>query len=363
MKRFLTLLPLIVLLLAALAACGGQGIATHTAPGAVSAADDALATLRVATSVADATRRAEAKGTEDASLATAQARNAAEWEMALISTQSAGTREALSAIATQAAGTQAAMAAQQTREAAMAAPAATQTQSAKEAPAIAATQTQIAAAASVEGSKATREQVLVWVVPACLLVVAFFIGWSIKARTDWKIEKERMASSIRETRDGSARYLYDPNMDQWIWELFKAAAAVRRYGQHVSDFDDAEPADPVEVSPRGITSTGPLRLSEPNGTHAKAERLLRESLTRLGDDAVQILTLEEAEKIGVSPWHWRTITDALEELGLIDKRNNGTFVRDGNVGDVLYKLETRQVHLRPRSKTPSPPPPWWAKTA
>jgi hypothetical protein len=285
------------------------------------AALNAQATLAVITQQAQETRSASIEATRQAGVESAKL-NA---EAALISTQAAIRQNDLIAQLTQ-------QALEDNRATEIAAPilatqAAIQTQ-----PAIDATATAIAVASAIEIEKGHREKVLTWAYFAVILAIGIAASISLWNVTSWALEKQRRKSLLIETLQGLA--VFDEY--SYTWQLLSTER--KQIGPGVTQL---ERAPSVILSPRGVTARSPV-----DTVRKDVILLLKKAQELNGEDAT---TIPSDEKIGWSSGRWQYIVGILRDNNLVlTKPSRGTYVTEhkGNVDNILYELETGQIHLK-----------------
>ena len=200
------------------------------------------------------------------------------------------------------------------------------------------TQTPAVATAAALSSATTKQQALSYVVPLGVTflflsggAMIFLVGIDLGA---WFIERDKMRQARYDSQFGFTTYDYDSG--RWILQSpsdkYKRLPAINHYRPD------------VKVSPGGVTAT-----SAPVTTVEPLVREFLEAAARNAENGINDNKIPSWRNLpGWTSERWQRAVDVLKVNRIVDPRDRvGTFVKDGTIGDVLYQLDTQQLHLTP----------------
>jgi hypothetical protein len=165
-----------------------------------------------------------------------------------------------------------------------------------------------------------------------ILAIGIAVSISLWNITSWALEKQRRKSLLIETLQGLA--VFDEYT--YTWQLLSTER--KQIGSGVTQ---------LERAPAVIISHGGVTASSPVDTVRKDVVLLLKKAQELDGETATVLPSDE--KMGWSSGKWQYIIGILRTSGMaVTQPSKGTYVteRYGNVDNLLYMMETKQIDLR-----------------
>lgn len=213
------------------------------------------------------------------------------------------------------------------------------TQVAALAPQSTATAEALLVATTIERAKVQRGDTLTWAGAIAIVLVGGSFGWSFMRWTDWKIERDQILSGLRETRSGPAVF----DREAWTWVMI--AGSPPPPPRELPDLNRVPSAPYVEEHDTYNVGSPNATSSPLSGTSALVLEFLRAAKAKQGGDSTVIPSWN---KMGIPSEKWQRAKASLEaEDQVYSVPGQGTYVKDGDIDSVLYKIETGQVRLRP----------------
>jgi hypothetical protein len=180
-----------------------------------------------------------------------------------------------------------------------------------------------------------RRQVWTWSAGIAIILIGAAGFEAIRKYADWQIQREQIVVGLRAAED----FVF--NYDEWKWEKANKPSALPS----------------IRSAPPRLEQHGSYNISPPDkkGESQLVGEFLRAALAVAGPGARQI---PRWDKLGVTSDQAQAAIHALRVAQAVEVRpSQGTYVRDGTLGDLAYRFDTGRLSLTPLPHRGPPPNP------